>query len=39
VIGIFTLGWAEPGGGVVNVSGAIPIRYGMELMGLKSGVR
>jgi S1-C subfamily serine protease len=39
VIGIFTLGWSEPGGGHVSVSGAIPIRYGIELMGVKSGVR
>jgi serine protease Do len=33
VVGIFTLGWEQPGGGSA-VTGAIPIRYGMELMGV-----
>jgi serine protease Do len=32
VIGIFTLGWSDNAG--VTVTGAIPIRYGMELMGV-----
>jgi pSer/pThr/pTyr-binding forkhead associated (FHA) protein/S1-C subfamily serine protease len=32
VIGIFTLGWSDQQG--ANVTGAIPIRYGMELMGV-----
>jgi serine protease Do len=38
VIGIFTLAWGEQGGRAA-VSASIPIRYGMELMGIKSGVR
>ncbi len=32
VIGIFTLGWSDNSG--VRVTGSIPIRYGMELMGV-----
>jgi S1-C subfamily serine protease len=32
VIGIFTLGWSDGGG--AQVTGSIPIRYGMELMGV-----
>jgi S1-C subfamily serine protease len=32
VIGIFTLGWTDNAGAVVT--GAIPIRYGVELMGV-----
>jgi S1-C subfamily serine protease len=34
VIGIFTLGWSDNAG--ANVTGAIPIRYGIELMGVHS---
>jgi S1-C subfamily serine protease len=33
VVGIFTLGWYEPMG-LTGVTAAIPIRYGMELMGV-----
>jgi serine protease Do len=36
VIGIFTLGWSEA---TTNVTGAIPIRYGMELMGVRSAIK
>ncbi|MBI4874131.1 MAG: trypsin-like peptidase domain-containing protein [Acidobacteria bacterium] len=32
VVGIFTLGWSE---GTTAVTAAIPIRYGMELMGVQ----
>ena len=32
VIGIFTLGWGDNAG--AQVTGSIPIRYGMELMGV-----
>jgi S1-C subfamily serine protease len=32
VIGIFTLGWADSAG--IQATGSIPIRYGMELMGV-----
>jgi serine protease Do len=35
VIGIFTLGWSE---GTTAVTAAIPIRYGLELMGVQKAV-
>ncbi|HNY40141.1 MAG TPA: serine protease, partial [Bryobacteraceae bacterium] len=37
VIGIFTLGWSDNAG--AQVTGAIPIRYGMELMGVHPAER
>jgi serine protease Do len=37
VTGIFTLGWSDNAG--ANVTGAIPIRYGMELMGVQPANR
>ncbi len=33
VIGVYTLGWGDSAG--AQVSGSIPIRYGMELMGVQ----
>ena len=36
VIGIFTLGWSE---GTTAVTAAIPIRYGLELMGVTRAVK
>ena len=39
VIGIFTLGWTDTQGGVTSVTASIPIRYGMELMGVQSAVQ
>lgn len=36
VIGIFTLGWSE---GSTAVTAAIPIRYGLELMGVSRAVK
>jgi serine protease Do len=36
VIGIFTLGWSE---GTTAVTAAIPIRYGLELMGVQRAVK
>ena len=36
VVGIFTLGWSE---GSTAVTAGIPIRYGMELMGVQKAVR
>jgi serine protease Do len=39
VIGVFTLGWADMQGGVTSVTAAIPIRYGMELMGVRPAMK